>query len=248
MKYYSFNIKNLLIITVILLSCNQRNQPSTNHKNWLEIKEKFSDSLFFKIPDSLKPVAALLRTVSINDQKFRDIENPYYSDKNSKKQLLLDFENGKIIDSLINIYGILSYKEVGLIGYTSIMFVLIHADTLLKAKYFELVKNTFKEKKIFATHYTLFIDKYLAQKRHLQLFGTQYITYKGKMVPYPFDVTQINNNRKKAGISINSDFFKNKTTLLKVDVLDSSHCAALFPQIIKDLKIDTSSNKNFANF
>jgi hypothetical protein len=248
MKYYSFNIKNLLVITVILLSCNQHKQPSTNHQKRLELTEKFPDSLFFKIPDSLKPVAALLRTVHTNDQKFRDIENPYYLDENKQEQLLLDSINRKIIDSLINIYGILSYKQVGLIGYKSIMAVLIHSDTSLKVKYFDLVKNAFKEKKIFATHYTLFIDKYLAQTKRLQLYGTQYITYKGKMVPYPFDVTQINNNRKKAGLSVSGDFFTNKTTLLKADVLDSSRCAALFPEIIKQLKIDTSSNKNFASF
>ncbi len=230
---------------MVISSCNKSNKASKNHKKLLGFNEKFPDSAWFKISDSLWPIAKILRTVQQNDQKFRDVADNSYYLKNIASQNILDSINRITVDSLINIHGILGYKQIGLVAQKGQIFTLIHSGAVYKEKYLQQIKQAQKDKKIFPEYYAMFIDKYLAQKKHLQLYGTQFITHKGELVPYPFNVTTINANRKKIGMT---NFFIIKSTLLKTATIDSIGCVTLFPQIIKDLKIDTSSNKTFTIF
>jgi hypothetical protein len=181
----------------------------------------------------------------MTDQKYRDIEKIGYLYENEQEQKKLDSLNQHIVDSIITKYGILSYKQIGLIAYKGQMAVLTHAGQLFKEKYLTTVKEAFRAKDIFTTHYILFVDKYLTQKNKLQIFGTQYIKYKGKIVPYPFDLNQINIYRAGVGLD---NIFTTKTTLLNTGIIDSTNCTKLFPEIIQHFKIDTVNDDYFSNF
>jgi hypothetical protein len=235
-------LNSLTVLILSINSCNQHHQASKSHEERLEFNEKFPDTLFFKVPDSLKAVVRILRLVQQNDQKFRDIADNSYYVKNLASQNILDSINRHTVDSLINIYGILGYKQIGLIAQKGQVFTLIHSSAAFKEKYLLQMQQAQKDRKIFAEYYATFVDKYLAQKKYLQLYGTQFITHNGELVPYPFNVTTINANRKKIGMT---NFFTTKSTLLKTAKIDSIGCAVLFPEIIKELKIDTAKNENF---
>ncbi len=222
-------------------NCHLRTQPSAKHLQNLEMNDKFPDSIFFKIPDSLKVVSAILKQVRKNDQKYRDLNDEQYSRENAKKQLSLDLENQKTVDSIVNIYGILSYKNIGLIAQKGQIFTIIHATEKFQEKYLARMKKAVDENKIFKEYYAIFIDKFLFQKKRLQLYGTQFIFYKNAMIPYPFNLQTINTNRRELNMN---NFFTTKSTVINTAKMDSTNYVKLFPEIINLLKIDTSQNGN----
>jgi len=229
----------MLLLCIAFLTCKQKVVPTKQHELKLEIIKNFK-LRGFKISDTiLNKWSNRLVQVYYNDQFYRDLNNPEYAKQNFQKQLVLDLENQKIVAEFLDGIGYKSPSEIGAFAQFGVNLTLIHAGKEFKNKYKNAIDKAFKEKKIRPAFYAMFTDKYLAQVRKFQKYGTQVTYFKGTPTLYPIDPSNVNINRKSIGLTENiSDYLKNNFNA----PFDSIEYIRILPELIQHYKVDTTRN------
>jgi hypothetical protein len=212
--------------------CTVKKKPNDFHEQRIEMFEKTMAWPFVsKIVDSCKHLLPLLQQLHRNDQKYRENGDIAMLIDNRESQLRLDSINKAVVDSLFNIHGFLTKKQLGVFAHRTIVFILIHADTTFKMKYAPMMDLAFKQNNILKGDYALFVDKLLFQKSLLQKYGTQSLATKKQTILYPFNPDSIYKNRLSVGLK--TPLFKSKEDSLKY--------LKTLPEIIKLRKIRVDS-------
>jgi hypothetical protein len=188
------------IIIVSFVSCTKRVAPSEFHLSRLELIKKFDDPTFI-VNNGYDSVVSLLRVMYYNDQLFRDIKNPKYYVTNKEKQKKLDNENQGHLSRIISKFGILSRKELGLLGEKGLLLTIEHSNFSYKKSIQSAFEQAFRLGKIPGINYAVFIDKIAAEEKRFQPFGTQIIQTKTGYTFYPVDITTVNSRRASIGIT-----------------------------------------------
>lgn len=232
MKY-----KYTAILILFLYGCKSPVLPSKEHQFRIKFIEKFKDPTTAKVSVELKPWVPVFSKVYYNDQLYRDLKEPKYYTENHFKQDKLDKENQIIVSKFLNEFGYPSLKEIGLIGYKAINLTLDHAGLEYKKKYLYLVETAFKEKKMAAVYYSIFIDKILCTERKFQIYGTQVTRHKNEYTFYPLNLKSVILNRKRIGLNETLfDYLKNNFR----STFDSALYEKKLPELINYFKIDTT--------
>jgi hypothetical protein len=161
------------------------------------------DSILRKyVPDSLKYLLPILDTIYEDDQRFRETKDPKLFFYNKSKVQYLDSINLLKVIPIIESYGILSVKQIGMKGSQAIFMVLQHAPQVTQIKYFPIIQKAFDDKKINPGQYAIYCDRTAKYKNKMQTFGTQLmISGKGKGELYPVvDVDNLDKRRDSIGI------------------------------------------------
>jgi hypothetical protein len=163
------------------------------------------DSIFRKhVPDSLKYLLPILDTILEDDQKFREIKDSKLLFDNKNKAKYLDSINLIKVSRIIERYGILSIKQIGMKGSHTILMVLQHSPRLTQIKYFPIIQKAFMDKKITPDVYAMYYDRTATYKNKMQTYGTQVMIsgkIKGDGELYPVvDVDNLDKRRDSIGI------------------------------------------------
>lgn len=233
MKY---NYLLYIIPYFFMFSCQTKQVPSEYHEKRIQFNKGMSEYLSRNVPAKYQHLLPVLSEVYENDQKYRDIQNAAYLKENEENQKMLDRQNLLIVANIFDTFGYLSIKEIGLIGNKTINLVLNHADLTFKEKYYDLVVQAYAAKKMNSNTYASFMDKYQIQKKKFQLYGTQTIMYKNKMMYYPIDLSTVDSFRNTLYPPLE---LKSAYGYRKVTNVDSITYLRYLPDLIRIYKIDT---------
>jgi hypothetical protein len=162
------------------------------------------------VPDSLKYLLPILDTVFEDDQRYRENSELELLTKHRDEIRYLDSVNIKKIIPIIERYGILSPKEIGLKGSSAIFMTLQHASLSVQTKYLPLIEESFKNKKITAGQYAMYVDRVALHNGKMQLYGTQVRVHSkgdGELEPV-FDVDNLDKRRDSIGIGSIEKYLK----------------------------------------
>lgn len=201
------------------ISCNKKikNEPSKNHLAVIDLNIKLSPLLSKNANPRFIYLLPKLDSVYQNDQKYRDLFNPDYLKKNIKTQKKLDKENQLIIGTLIDSFGYLNSKDVGIIGEKAINLTLLHSDLEFMKKYHPELEEAFKNKKLFVNTYVSFVDKISLKENNFQIYGSQLITYKGKTMYLPLNIDSLHYYRNQLGQPLDTTNYLNAYKRVYID-------------------------------
>ena len=232
--------KIFFFISLFIFSfgCKKRITPSEQHVQRLKFNENISKMFSMNVSPKYKKLIPILDETYANDQKYRDLTNNEYVQQNILEQLKLDSINQIAVGKIIDSFGYLSIRDIGIIGNKAINLVILHSPQSFKIKYFQIVKNAYSAKRMNQNTYAAFIDKYLIGMKKMQVFGTQLIKFKGKSMPYPikFNLIDAYRNQLNRKLDLTSSFLVNKNK-----TIDSIEYVKYLPELIKFYKVDTAS-------
>ena len=227
----------LIILAIFQYSCHSQAKEKIpiNQARLNQIKEMMPDSLkyllpkldsdfknspnskfpgvdyFSKfVPDTLKYLIPILDTVFEDDQRYRENTDLELLVNHKIEVKYLDSINLKIIIPIVDRYGILGFKEIGMKGNNAILMVLQHASSSIHLKYLPLVEEAFTDKKINPGQYSIYVDRTALGQGKMQLYGTQvFIQSKGKGELKPvFDIDNLNKRRDSIGLGPIENYLK----------------------------------------
>jgi hypothetical protein len=167
------------------------------------------------VADSLKYLIPILDSILESDQKFRygtgnNPEGKWQQQKaierfksHISEVRHIDSINLIKISAIIDKYGWLGYKTIGVLESNAIFFVVQHADSVTWEKYLPLLRKVVLDKKENAHHLAMMEDRLSLKKYSYQLYGTQviYDFQKKKYYLMPvFDPENIIQRRKLIGL------------------------------------------------
>jgi hypothetical protein len=129
-------------------------------------------------------IMQLLVTVDANDQKHRNsmdgIREKYGAESKEMKELYdktraADSINTIIVSKIIDKYGWLGPKEIGVQGNTTLFFVIQHSDLTIQDRYLPVLKEAVKNGKASATNLALLEDRVALKHGSPQMYGSQVI-------------------------------------------------------------------------
>ncbi|HUS01490.1 MAG TPA: DUF6624 domain-containing protein [Chitinophagaceae bacterium] len=171
----------LIAFTTLYFSCNTKKQTSSNEllKQMMQLK----DPMEAYVPDSLKYLIPILDTVFVTDQEYRYGMNQR-TGKDSMK-MMQEFvnhlkeinattaKNIKIVSEILDKYGWLGFKDVGMRGSLAIFYVIQHADLKTQEKFLPLIKTAVAQKKAAPPQYAMLYDRIELRNHRPQMYGTQ---------------------------------------------------------------------------
>lgn len=228
-----------LVILILISACSAKVKPRKEHLARLQtIKSMsqffFMDNISEEKRNSFKP----LSQVYYNDQFYRDGKNYDYYRVNRKKQEALDAENQKIVGKFLDSAGFPSLKDVGFFAKFGIASTLEHAPVSFKEKYVPLMHKAIEEKNLMPSEYAIFVDKLLAQKKQMQIYGTQVMKGKSSNTLYPVNLATVTERRKEISMLETLDYYLLKNFKIK---LDSAEYVKQLPSLLVKYKIDTTT-------
>jgi len=135
------------------------------------------------VHDSLKYLVPILDSVFISDQEYRwgmhlqpkEIQEQMQKaiKENETKIKATDERNIKIVTEVLDRYGFLAPKDIGMKGYFALVFTMQHADKGTQRKYLPLFYNAVKQEKLIPLHYAMFADRVAVHHGAPQIYGTQ---------------------------------------------------------------------------
>jgi hypothetical protein len=190
------NLLLLLFSTVMLFSgCKSQESPPPPIPPELDILRQ-------DVPDSLKHLLPILDSVYYRDQLYRGSDIKEISAHKKELIRINDSLNLLVIKPIINKYGILSMKEIGMIGNFALTLTIQHAelpDQIFFLPYFE---EAFKKKAVLPSTYAMLVDRINVKSGKMQIYGTQVAVSKksGELLP-TIDIDSINSRRKSIGMA-----------------------------------------------
>lgn len=133
-------------------------------------EEKLDILEYCKINNLNLSLIQKINKINLDDKKYRD--NSY--DENKSKQIQLDKQNQKEIDSLFKVYK--SYLGKTIVGekFESTMWAVIqHSNIEMMAEYLPIIQKAVKEKQLNVGQFKMLIDRYYGLKYGYQIFGSQ---------------------------------------------------------------------------
>jgi hypothetical protein len=195
MKLFSI----LFIFHFSLVGCHsQKNDPKAKTELTPEI-----DFLRKGVHDSLKHLLPVLDSVFTDDQRYRKGNNPDTIEKYRELMRRTDSINLKKIAPIIEKYGILSFSDIGAIGYYAIVLTIQHSDLKTQEKYLPLFREAIKKKKVMPTTYAMLEDRIAIRNNKMQIYGTQVMLLKNRkaeLLPV-IDIDSVNQRRISIGMT-----------------------------------------------
>ena len=194
------NLAVLFIFSVGWLShCKPTYTDNGSHLKWMD---SYKDPLLSKVADSLKHLIPILDSVLRTDQRYRVVGDPAVFQRNFKKQQELDVINLKKVTGIIDTFGWLNIKDIGMIGSRAINMVMIHSNVETKLKYYPKIIQAFRQGKIFSESVALYEDKMNLMLKRRQFYGSQITRYQDHSVVSPLvDAAKIDSIRNGIGLS-----------------------------------------------
>ena len=106
----------LIVSFIFLFGCKNRITPSEQHVQRLKFNRNISQIFSKNLSPKYKRLIPILDEIYANDQKYRDLTNDEYLQQNILKQLKLDSINQIAVEAIIDSFGYLSIKDIGVIG------------------------------------------------------------------------------------------------------------------------------------
>jgi hypothetical protein len=172
----------IFVLLFPFASCSQNDAKNID----IEITKAFSayDPLRKSVADSLKYLLPILDSVLENDQRFRKIPYTYKGDLDNTAALKrfsenkdvakkIDIKNQEIVCNILDRYGWLGFKDIGMSGNLAIFMVIQHSDISVQEKYLPLLRKAVSEKRDIPHHLALLEDKICVKKNNYQIYGTQ---------------------------------------------------------------------------
>lgn len=134
-------------------------------------------------PDSLRYLLPVLDSVWYRDQLYRYNLNKGSSREQQKRNKefkkvgalvrKLDRKNLEVVESIIQKYGWLGPREVGIRGMSALFLPIQHADLKTQEKYLPLIKQAAIDKKLAPSNYAMLADRVEIKNKRPQVYGTQ---------------------------------------------------------------------------
>ncbi len=173
----------VLLCNIFISACGQT--PKDSDKSF---KLVYAVDIYRKnVADSLKYLIPILDSVWESDQEYRygTVNNPKGKVEQEKamqrfqshKKEVRDIDSINIIkvSSILDKYGWLGYKTIGILESDALFFVIQHADSATQEKYLPLLRKAVMGKKENPHHLTMLEDRISLKKNQYQIYGTQVI-------------------------------------------------------------------------
>ncbi len=164
-----------------------------------------------KAADSLQYLIPLLDTIFENDQKYRyrrkDEEQSAAAERfnlHKKEILYIDSINVLKITAILDRYGWIDKKKIGILEGGTFFWIIQHANIDVQEKYLPMLRQAVLEKSETAHHLTMMEDRVSLRKNKYQLYGTQVFYYPPKKRFYLFPLIEpdkVNERRQIVGLS-----------------------------------------------
>jgi len=168
---------SLLLVSVVL-SCKSRVV-----KKELPDLRSVPDPMAANVHDSLKHLVPILDSVLISDQEYRwgiHLQPKAIQEKmqkaikeNEEKIKVTDKRNIKIVTEILDKYGFLGPKDIGMKGYFALVFTMQHADKDIQKRYLPLFYNAVQQEKLIPLHFAMLADRVAVLHGAPQMYGTQ---------------------------------------------------------------------------
>lgn len=222
-----FHHKPLLFIFLFAaLTCHAQEAPvegKFNSKN-IDSALKVLSSLDIhrtKVADSLRHLLPVLDSVFVTDQRYRYGTNvpggPEYFKAHLNEVMYLDSINLITVCAILDKYGWLGYKKIGVVGSRAIFLTIQHAGLATQEKYLPILKEAVLSKNALPDQLALLEDRVTLREKNYQLYGTQ-LMYDSKNKKYwlqPIIDADYVIDRRKA-IGLDSATFQNYLNLFHV--------------------------------
>ena len=165
-----------MLVLTIFTACGQNKKEVTSPFKFLEAVDIYRAH----IADSLKYLIPILDSVVESDQKYRygisnDDEGMRNFKLHNKEVRSIDSINTIKVSAILDRYGWLGKKDVGIMESEAIFFVIQHADSATQEKYLPLIRKAVMDKKENPHHLTMLEDRVSLRKNKYQIYGTQVI-------------------------------------------------------------------------
>lgn len=137
--------------------------------------EEINDAIEMQKPESsYQQLAIFLNDMRKKDQnvRFNYRKNP--TEKNQQIIDKLDSMDQITVDSILNLYGFISYKKVGYTAAKSLSILYLHLDSMSYMTNFHYVKKAHKDRSIVLYDNAQLLDRYLIRSNRKQEYGTYY--------------------------------------------------------------------------
>jgi hypothetical protein len=168
----------LLFGIFVFATCKTNKQAPIEHPLTL-----IPDVTTWGTPDSLKHLLPILDSVWYRDQMYRhelhkgtkqeQVERLKVFKKRSKIVDSLDQLNLRIVEDILQHYGWLGPRDVGLRGVFALSLTIQHSDLKTQEKYLPLLKQAAIDKKTTADSYAMLADRVAIKNYRPQIYGTQ---------------------------------------------------------------------------
>jgi hypothetical protein len=197
----------VFLFVIFTSSCKQRDKESHNNITNLDNVLKFSnvfDMYRLHAADSLKYLIPVLDSILLRDQEYRygNIGEESFAKRfmsHLKEVRHYDSINLKKVSVILDRYGWLGYKTIGIQENKAIFLVIQHSDSATQEKYLPMLRKAVMDKKEPSRHLMLLEDRLSIKKTRYQIYGTQvfYSFIRKRYYLFPIiDLDQIIERRK----------------------------------------------------
>lgn len=182
-KYKSIQPGILLFLIMIASACGQNKTNSNKRFEFLYALDIYRAN----VADSLKYLIPILDSVLESDQEFRygTVNNPGGKIEQEKALRTFRSHNKEVryidsiniikVSSILDRYGWLGHKAIGIQESNAIFLVIQHSDSATQEKYLPLLRKAVITKNENPHHLTMLEDRISLRKNSYQIYGTQTI-------------------------------------------------------------------------
>lgn len=200
----------VLLFTIFTSACGQNRKEKQNPFNFLKAMDRYRS----EVTDSLKYLIPVLDSVLESDQKYRygisNNDQAMREFKSHNKEVRgVDSINFLKVSAILDRYGWLGKKDIGIMGNKAIFFVIQHADYANQEKYLPLLRQAILDKKDDPNQLAMLEDRVNLKKNKNQIYGTQVIYDFQKKKYYLLPIIEPENViRRRESIGLDSATFQ----------------------------------------
>ena len=193
----------ILSLAIFIIGCKQNTIPKID------------------LPTDMASIGILLDSIHVEDQKYRreieSIKNEYGWESKEmkdhwKKIRKADEGNLVVVEQILDQYGWLSSKEIGVTANSTLFLVIQHSDQKTQEEYLPMMREAVKAGKASSRSMALLEDRVGLGKGELQVYGSQIGTDQetGKMYVLPLlDPDKVNERRAEVGLGPIEEYISN---------------------------------------
>jgi hypothetical protein len=144
------------------------------------------------------------------EEKYQNTNNSYKVDSVRKLMRKNDTQNQQKVVKIIDKYGWLGSEDVGQKANEALFLVIQHADLTMQKKYFPMMKDAIKMKKVKPYDLALLEDRILIREGKKQIYGSQFMKTEqgtGFLLPV-IDPDNLDKRRKSVGLEPIEQYLK----------------------------------------
>jgi len=178
----------LLLLVMVTSVFGQKNEKEDSVPSPFSLV--YAIDLYRKsVADSLKYLIPVLDSILESDQKYRYGTNNNSKGKKEQEEAIqrflqhknevryIDSMNTLKVSAILDRYGWLDRKRIGIMESDALFFVIQHADSATQEKYLPSLRKAVLDKTISPHHLTMLEDRISLKKNKYQVYGTQLFYY-----------------------------------------------------------------------